>query len=149
MMNNEHMRAALQTCAARHSAHLVDLIVRGSAAKAVVEVYVDSKDGVTSELCAAISRDAAEAIDKHAWFKGAYRLEVSSPGIDRPLEHVWQYPKHLGRVLEVNTISGDGPYVGELREAGDQGISLLLLDGETQLRLNFESIRASVVRAPW
>jgi len=148
-MNTEQLRAALESYATRHSAHLVDLIVRGTVSRAVVEVFVDSKDGVTSELCAAISRDVAEAIDKNAWFKGTYRLEVSSPGIDRPLEHAWQYPKHLGRVLEVNTISGDGPYVGELRETGDHGIGLLLLDGETHLRLNFESIRSSVVRAPW
>jgi ribosome maturation factor RimP len=149
MMNIEQIRAAFEACAVRHSAHLVDLVVRGTVSRAVIEVYVDSKDGVSSELCAAISRDVAETIDREGWFRGSYRLEVSSPGIDRPLLHAWQYPKHLGRVIEVSTVSGDGPFVGELREADDQTIGLLLLDGETHMRLGLESIRSSVVRAPW
>jgi ribosome maturation factor RimP len=149
MMNNEQIRAAFEGCAVRHSAHLVDLIVRGSVSRPVIEVYVDSKEGVSSDLCAAISRDVAETIDRQGWFRGAYRLEVSSPGIDRPLLHAWQYPKHLGRVIEVSTVSGEAPFVGELREAGEHGIVLLLLDGETHLRLPTESIRSSLVRAPW
>jgi ribosome maturation factor RimP len=149
MMNNEQIRAAFDECAVRHSAHLVDLTVRGSVSRPVIEVYVDSKDGVTSDLCAAISRDIAEVIDSQKMFRSEYRLDVSSPGIDRPLLYDWQYVKHLGRVIEVSTVSGDGPFVGELREAGGQNIVLLLLDGETQMRLGFESIRSSLVRAPW
>ena len=148
-MTNEQMRAAFDECAVRHSAHLVDLIVRGTVSRPVIEVYVDSREGVGSDMCAGISRAIAESIERNGMVRGAYRLEVSSPGIDRPLQEAWQYPKHLGRVLEVTTVSGDGPMVGELREADEQGIQLMLLDGETQMRLGFEVIRSSMVRAPW
>jgi ribosome maturation factor RimP len=148
-MNNDQMQAAFEECAARHSAHLIDLVVRGSHSRPVIEVFIDAKDGVTSELCAEVSRDVAETIDRERWVRGTYRLDVSSPGIDRPLRFPWQYPKHLGRVMDVYAAGIDAPYVGELTFADDNGIVLQLLEGASALRLTFEAIKMAIVRAPW
>ncbi|MGD0338185.1 MAG: ribosome maturation factor [Bacteroidota bacterium] len=84
-----------------YKAYLVDCTVRGEHGTRVVEVFVDSDSGVTTELCASISRDLAARLDAAEIIHGRYRLEVSSPGLDRPLKLYRQYPKNIGRTLKV------------------------------------------------
>jgi len=66
-----------------------------------VEVFLDSDSGITFEKCQKISRFLEEHIDTNGWLGDTYTLEVSSPGISRPLELWRQYPRNLGRTLEI------------------------------------------------
>jgi ribosome maturation factor RimP len=82
---------------------------------------------------------------------GSYRLDVSSPGIDRPLRFPWQYRKHLGRSLRVVAASGaeQRELVGTLTGVGDEGI-VLDLGGETgAVSIRFPEIGEASVPAPW
>lgn len=88
-----------------------------------VEVILDSDSGITFATCRLISRHLEAVIDEEQWFGPQYTLEVSSPGVDRPLQLPRQYKKNIGRKLEVKTHEGD-EYEGRLTELSDEGITL-------------------------
>ena len=145
------MRAGLQECATRLSAHLVDITVRGSRGKAIVELFIDAEEGVTTELCSAVSREAALLIDGSGWFQGSYRLDVSSPGIERPLRFLWQYRKHVGRTLALRqrTGSGETAVTGRLVSVGPSAIVLETAKGKAPVEMPFDSVVEAVVKSPW
>src|SRR5664279_4244237 len=104
----DRFREIVETCAVKASAHVVDYGVRGERGTRVIEVFVDSETGVTTELCSSISRAITAAADEEHIVQDGYRLEVSSPGIDRPLRFPWQYAKHVGRKIALSVHSDQG-----------------------------------------
>ncbi len=69
-------------------------------------IFVDSDSGMTFEKCRKISRYLEQYLDEHQWLGEKYVLEVSSPGIDRPLMFLRQYSKNKGRKVEVKLKDG-------------------------------------------
>lgn len=77
-----------------------------------LEVFIDSDTGVTFDRCQKISRYLEAHLDEEGWLGDSYTLEVSSPGVSRPLQLPRQYPKHIGRKLKVRMEDGselEGP----------------------------------------
>lgn len=68
-----------------------------------LRIYVDGKDdkGVTLDACAAVSREISAILDVEDPIKGRYQLEVSSPGIERPLYTTAQFSRYIGRDVKV------------------------------------------------
>lgn len=83
-----------------------------------LEVFIDSDSGVTFEKCQKISRYLEAHLDEGKWLGEDYTLEVSSPGISRPLKLPRQYRKNIGRTVEVITKAGNKKE-GKLIEATD------------------------------
>ena len=71
-----------------------------------LEIFIDSDTGITFEKCRRISRYLEQFIDAEGWLGEKYILEVSSPGIKRPLKLKRQYPKNVGRKVEVHLKAG-------------------------------------------
>ena len=71
-----------------------------------IGVFVDSDSGMTFSKCKQLSRYLEGFIDEEKWFGEKYILEVSSPGIDRPLKFVRQYRKNIGRKISVKLADG-------------------------------------------
>ncbi len=71
-----------------------------------LEVLVDGDNGVSIQDCAAISRHVGFHLEEEDAIDHAYRLEVSSPGIDAPLTSIRQYRKNIGRNIEVKLQDG-------------------------------------------
>lgn len=107
-----------------------------------VEVYIDCDDGVTFQRCQRISRHLEEHLDESPDIKENYILEVSSPGAERPLTLARQYPKHIGRKLEVKLTSGE-ELEGRLIDVTDEGIILnrriVEKQGKRKIRKKIES----------
>ncbi len=97
---------------------LVDLIEKDR----VVQVYFDSDTQVTLERCRKLSRLLEEHIEEHKLLPENYKLDVSSPGLDRPLKFRRQYVKNIGRKLEVKV--DDEKLEGILQEVGESEITL-------------------------
>ena len=66
----------------------------------VLRVYVDSTAGVSIDACGQLSRQVASVLDVEDVIKSSYRLEVSSPGIDRPLFKLAHYEQSVGREVK-------------------------------------------------
>ena len=88
-----------------------------------LDVFVDSDSGMTFRKCQKLSRYLEKYLDEEQWLGERYTLEVSSPGIGRPLTLKRQYLKNIGRKLEVTLLEA-GKVVGILTEVLDEKIML-------------------------
>jgi len=88
-----------------------------------LDVFIDSDFGISFEQCQKISRYLEEYLDEEQWLGEKYVLEVSSPGISRPLTMKRQYPRNVGRKVEVKLKDGD-KRSGTLKEVEDNHIVL-------------------------
>ena len=129
---------------------LVDVIVSGSQKKNKVLVLIDGDQGVTIDQCAELSRKISGDLEEKDIMDGAYRLEVSSPGVEFPLKFERQYPQHLGRKVKV-TLNDGSEKIGKLLEVGDGSLKL---DEERkegkktswqEMQIKFEDIKNMIV----
>ena len=81
----------------RFACDLVDLELKGSKYNLIVRAVVDTEGGINIDACARLSRALADEFDSKDLLPGKYRLEVSSPGIDRPLRSRRDFQRNLGR----------------------------------------------------
>src|SRR5690625_4565819 len=87
----------------------------------IVEVLIDGDEGISIDDCALISRSLGERIDEEDFFEGAYKLEVSSPGLNKPLKLLRQYKKNRGR--EVSVLTDDSSKLeGIMESVSEEGI---------------------------
>lgn len=131
---------------------LVDLDVRGRKGSRVVDVFLDSDDELGIDTLAEISRELSFLLDAEDFIKGRYNLNVSSPGVDRPLVLPRQYSKNIGRTLEVQYQPEDAEaplqVQGELVGADDETIKIEV-DGKTTDRIRYQDITQAKVLLPW
>ena len=85
---------------------LLEVLFRGTEKNRVIEIFIDGEDNLSADDCARISREINEVIEKNELLNSAYQLDVSTPGVDRPLEYLKQYKKHINRKFEVRYKSG-------------------------------------------
>ncbi len=110
--------------------------------QAVLRIYIDSADGVKIADCQQISRQISALLDVEDPIEGSYSLEVSSPGIERPLFKAQDYVRFAGSVAHIQLtqmMSGRKNFKGRL-QGMDQNEVLIEVDGE-QWRLPFAQIR--------
>jgi ribosome maturation factor RimP len=67
----------------------------------VLRLYIESEDGITVDDCAAVSAQVSGLLDVEDPISGEYTLEVSSPGMDRLLFKLDQYPAYQGEMIEL------------------------------------------------
>lgn len=92
-----------------------------------IEVYMDRDSGITFETCQRISRYLEAAIEEQNLLGPQYVLDVSSPGIGRPLMFYRQYPRNIGRILELtvdDAASGTLVFKGKLLEVTPEQLTL-------------------------
>jgi ribosome maturation factor RimP len=94
-----------------------------------LRLYIDREDGVTVDSCADVSRLVSDLIDGRGLDADIphYQLEVSSPGLDRPLVRPKDFQRFIGHRIKVTTreaIAGRRRFTGTLETADEQGISV-------------------------
>lgn len=102
--NIENIREIAQQVVANNNLFLIDFVVRGSESSRVIEVFIDGEKNISADECAFVSREISKKIDELNLLK-SYRLDVSSPGVERPLIYLKQFPKHINRLFEIEFIS--------------------------------------------
>ncbi len=106
---------------------VLDIEYRRESLGWVLRIFLDSQRGITVENCAEISRVVGEMLDSADLIPIAYNLEVSSPGIDRPLRKLEHFQKHIGDIIEVRTISpvqNRRNFRGALKEVSPEGVTV-------------------------
>lgn len=84
---------------------LVDSVWKAKAEK--LEIYIDGDQGVTHAKCKKLSKILQHQLDENQLLGEKYSLEVSSPGLDRPIKLKRQYQKNLGRAVVVHLQEGE------------------------------------------
>lgn len=86
-------------------------------------VVIDGDKGLAIEECTKVSRFLSDELENEESLQMAYHLDVTSPGADEPLLLFRQYPKHIGRKLQVKTDDGD-TIKGRLKELNEERLIL-------------------------
>ena len=81
----------------------VHLELIGPAGRRVLRFYIDAADGISVADCATISRQIEVVLDVEDIVNGAYTLEVSSPGLDRPLGRLSDFERFVGQEVRITT----------------------------------------------
>ena len=113
----------------------------GNRRQKIVRLYVDHAGGVTHELCSRVSGAVGQALDETDVFEGAYTLEVSSPGLERPLRKRRHFEAQVGKKVYVKTrvpVEGSKVWQGILLEVGETDI--VVKDATREARIPFGEI---------
>lgn len=125
---------------------LVAVELTGDTGRRVLRLSIDGPEGVGAGDCAAVSFRVSPLIDEADPLKGSYHLEVSSPGIERPVQRLDDFEKLAGFRMKIRLFEGHPRrrYSGRLAGVEDREV-LVVVDGQEQ-RLDYESIeRAHLV----
>jgi ribosome maturation factor RimP len=147
------VRALAAPLAARLELDLLEVVVKGSQGSRVVRLVVDAASldpdvGIGIDDIAVLSRELDEAVDREDPIPGAYTLEVTSPGADRPLTRPRDFARNRGREVRLELVDGAGEQlVGELRDVTGSTLTIATDDGDRELPLD-AVVRGHVV-LPW
>lgn len=118
---------------------------------AMVRVLVDSDGGVDVDALARLSRSLSRVLDEQDLIDGRYTLEVSSPGLERPLRTADHFRRAAGSEVKVKTRPDfDGPrrLTGVLEAVADDGVDLRDGDGRVS-RIAFEQMASARTVFEW
>lgn len=130
---------------------VVEVQINEKGAKKVLNILIDADQGVNIDSCAKVSRAVSEEIEAKDLMDNAYVMEVSSPGVDYPLNSRRQYQKNIGRNLKVY-LEDNSDFEGRLKEVDQRGISLSINKKEKGKKATeeiidvpFDQIKKSIV----
>jgi ribosome maturation factor RimP len=120
---------------------LIMLEQAGGKGNRVVRLYIDHEGGVTHELCGVVSEAVSAALDEESTLGGPYTLEVSSPGLERPLRKREHFESQLGKKVHVKTrvpVAGTKVHRGVLLEVSSEVV--VIADGEQRTSIPLSEI---------
>ena len=121
---------------------LADIELNKMKGKALLRVFIEKEGGITIDDCSAVSREIEAVLDVEDPIPYSYVLEVSSPGLDRPLKRPDDFKRFAGeniRVVTLEPIDKQSFFVGKIAHAGDDEI-VLLLPAEREVAIPYQNI---------
>jgi len=146
MNKKEQILNIIEQVVSRYGYLLIDVVFRGDQKNKIIEIFIDhEKDGVTTKACASISREIGEQIDVEELITSKYRLDVSSPGIDRPLKYIQQFAKNVNRKFEIEytTENGTEKFEGKLNAIEEN--RLTFTKEKEEIIIDFPNIKSAKV----
>jgi ribosome maturation factor RimP len=141
----EEVRDVVAGPVAGLGADLEDVEVVAAGRRRVVRLLVDTESGVSLDEVAEINRAAGTALDgSDVLGEQPYVLEVSSPGVGRPLTQVRHWRRNVGRVVRVKRVDGGEQVEGRILSVGDDAAVLAVAGAE--VRLPYDSVDRAVVQ---
>ncbi len=145
MQANEVVRQAwaeVEPELAEQGYELVEVEFSLQGATALLRFFIDKESGITVDDCATVSRFVSVLLDKNDFLRDRYTLEVSSPGIDRPLRKPADFDRFKGEMIVVKTVTpveGRRRFKGLLNGYHDGLISLD--DGGVERSIHIENVK--------
>ncbi|MEM7610871.1 MAG: ribosome maturation factor RimP [Pseudomonadota bacterium] len=105
-MISSEIEALLEPAIERLGFELVDLEYQPGGGQSVLRVFIDGPNGITLDDCAAVSHQVSGILDVEDPIPGEYNLEISSPGVDRPLRRPAHFEKYAGEQVKIRMAKG-------------------------------------------
>ncbi|UCD36505.1 MAG: ribosome maturation factor RimP [Nitrospiraceae bacterium] len=121
---------------------LDDLVLSRMKGKALLRVFIEKEGGVTIDDCERVSREVEAILDVEDPIPFSYVLEVSSPGLDRPLKRPGDFKRFRGsmaRVVTQELIDNQSFFIGKIAEVKDDGV-VLLMPGDKRVAIPYSCI---------
>ena len=127
---------------------LVDVEFVKEAGNWYLRAYIDKPGGITIDDCEKVSRTLSDVLDREDYIEEAYYLEVSSPGLTRPLKKPKDYDRNIGRPVDIKlfrAVEGCKEFTAILASYTDDTVCVTLEDGKelTIAKKNISLIRQS------
>ncbi|MEO1917073.1 MAG: ribosome maturation factor RimP [Candidatus Thioglobus sp.] len=122
---------------------LVGIEYVASGKHSTLRIYIDSENGIGVDDCETVSRQISAIFDVEDPIASQYNLEVSSPGIERPLFHIGHYQRFLGHDIKlrlVRPINGQRKFVGAIGSVSEANNSVELVTELGPVILDIELI---------
>jgi ribosome maturation factor RimP len=153
-MSADAFLAAIRDHLAGLGFELVDLRRTGTLQRPILQVRVDRPDsrpgqGVTADDCARISRSLEAFLEHRAMVGPRYVLEVSSPGLERPLRWPEHWRRFVGRQARVRSPAIPGKHRVEIVAVPDDEHVVLRLDDGSEVTIPLETVREAVLVVNW
>lgn len=116
----------------------IELLGKG---KLLLRVIIDKEGGVTLDDCESFSRSIGTVLDVENPFHSAYTLEISSPGLDRPLKSLRDFEKNIGKLVRIITgekIQNQNFFIGRIIGINNDLIKILV--NKRQIDIPFDKI---------
>jgi ribosome maturation factor RimP len=128
----EVVRAVAQRVVDGRGFELVDVEVKRGRGESVVRLFVDKEGGIGLAELQSVSEEVSAILDAEDPIESNYTLEVSSPGLDRPLKNEADYLRFVGRLVKVSSyepVEGRRHWTGRLQSV-DDGVLVVVLEKE-------------------
>lgn len=122
-----------------NNAYLYDIEMIKEGKNQILRIYIDTQSGISIDECEKISRLISDEMDSKDYVKGAYNLEVSSPGVERKLKTLKHYEMALGKMIDITLyapIDGEKNFTGKLEAADKDNVLLIINENETSFERN-------------
>jgi ribosome maturation factor RimP len=139
----EKIRALAAQVAGECGYELAEVSLLGRGKRALLRVFIDKDGGITLNDCEVYSRRLAALLDVEDPVAGPYTLEVSSPGLDRPLKNPSDFRKSIGKLVRIVTkesIDNRSFFVGRLRGVNGDALRLSVSDSGEEIIIPFDVI---------
>ncbi|MDD5173675.1 MAG: ribosome maturation factor RimP [Candidatus Omnitrophica bacterium] len=101
----DRVREILEVYLKEHDIKLVDVVFRREGSGLVLRIIADTANGITVSECTGLNRFLSEVLDREDIIRDRYTLEVSSPGLDRPIKTDKDFERSMGKQLELTTFA--------------------------------------------
>lgn len=132
----DHVKELVKTVVREAGFEVVEIQFPRYKSRQIVRVFIDKVGGVTLDDCKLVSRQIGERLDIEDPFPSRYTLEVSSPGVDRPLKTVDDFRRNIGRTLAIQVSEGQNTmrtYTGVLKELHGEQATLETSEGQIDI----------------
>ena len=113
---------------------VVDIDFRPHPTDGLLRIYIDGPNGIVLDDCTAVSHQISSVLDVEDPIPGQFNLEISSPGMDRPLRKVADFERFAGATVKIKltvpTLEGQRNFTGKLKGIENEEV-ILEMDGET------------------
>lgn len=143
------IREMIETICRQNGAFLLDMEVKGGGRNRLVILTVDTEQGITLAECQTLSNEVSDLFYRKDVYSDGYRLEVTSPGVDKPLEHPFEFRRNIGRDLQVIYYDGseEKEIVGNLTAYDENQLELRM--DEKGFKIPVTSLRRVQVKLKW
>lgn len=127
--------AMLQPIVDEHGFELVDVEYVKEGGNWYLRAYIDKEGGIAVDDCEVVSRAFGNMLDEKDFIEDSYILEVSSPGLGRPLKKEKDYVRSMGKELEIRTyraIDRQKEFFGVLSAYDENSVTITMEDGSEQ-----------------
>lgn len=117
-----------------HQFELVDVEYVKEGSNWYLRAYIDKPGGITIDDCETVSRALSDVLDREDFIPDAYIMEVSSPGLGRPLKKPKDYERSIGKDVEIRTykaINQEKEFVGALKAYDKDTVTIIINEEET------------------
>ena len=126
---------------------LEDILIQSAGKRQVVRVLVDKDDRVSLDDVAAATKQLSTELDRsNAMGERSYVLEVSSPGVERPLTAERHWRRNIGRLVRIVYMAEQEPVVGRIVAAQGDEVTIDVVESDSRLTIARTAIRKAVVQ---